>query len=117
MNADMIGFYTILRKEITRFLRIWVQTILPPAITITLYFIIFGQLIGRQINPIDGYTYMQFITPGLIMMSIITNAYANVVSSFYGARFQRNIEEVLISPIPNYLILLGFVAGGVARGL
>lgn len=114
---QFIAFKTIVVREVLRFSRIWVQTILPPAITTTLYFIIFGNLIGGRIGVMDGLSYMDFIIPGLIMMSIITNSYANVVSSFYGAKFQKNIEEMLISPMPNYLILLGFVAGGVARGL
>ncbi len=117
IRANFIAFKTILIKEMLRFLRIWIQTILPAAITMSLYFIIFGKLIGSQIGPIDGFTYMQYIVPGLIMMSVITNSYANVVSSFYSSKFQRHIEEMLVSPLPNYLILLGFVAGGVARGL
>lgn len=112
-----VAFQTILIKEILRFSRIWIQTILPPMVTTALYFVIFGNLIGSQIGDMDGFRYMDYIVPGLIMMAIITNSYANVVSSFYGSKFQRHIEEMLISPIPNYLILLGFVAGGVARGL
>ena len=117
IRANFIAFKTILIKEMLRFLRIWIQTILPAAITMSLYFVIFGKLIGSQLGPIDGFSYMQYIVPGLIMMAIITNSYANVVSSFYSSKFQRHIEEMLVSPIPNYLILLGFVAGGVARGL
>ena len=117
LDRQYIAFTTILRKEIKRFTRIWVQTILPPVVTTALYFIIFGQLIGPQIGDMDGHRYMDFIVPGLIMMAVITNSYSNVVSSFYGAKFQRNIEEMLVSPMPNYIILLGFVAGGVARGL
>lgn len=97
-------------------MRIWIQTVLPAMVTTALYFIIFGNLIGSQIGDMDGYRYMDYIVPGLILMSIITNSYANVVSSFYSAKFQRNIEEMLISPTPNYIILLGFIAGGVARG-
>lgn len=112
-----IAFMTILVKEIRRFSRIWVQTILPPMITTALYFVIFGNLIGSQIAPIDGYRYMDYIVPGLILMSVITNSYANVVSSFYGSKFGRHVEELLISPIPYSLILIGYVAGGVARGL
>lgn len=112
-----IAFQTILIKEVLRFSRIWIQTILPPMVTTALYFVIFGNLIGSQIGDMDGFRYMDYIVPGLIMMAIITNSYANVVSSFYGSKFQRHIEEMLVSPIPNYLILLGFVAGGVARGL
>lgn len=112
-----IGFYTLLRKEITRFLRIWPQTLLPSAITISLYFLIFGHLIGSQIGKIHGVSYMQYITPGLIMMSIITNAYTNVASSLYGMRFEKSIEELLIAPLPNHLILLGFCCGGIARAI
>jgi len=119
MNAkqQFTAFKTIVIKEFLRFIRIWVQTVLPPAITTTLYFIIFGNLIGSQIDDMDGFSYMEYIVPGLILMAIITNSYANVVSSFYGSKFQHNIEEMLISPTPNYIILLGFVAGGVARGV
>ena len=98
-------------------MRIWVQTVLPPAITTTLYFVIFGNLIGSRLGAFDEFSYMQYIAPGLIMLAVITNAYANVVSSFFSSKFQRHIEELLVSPLPNYLILLGFVGGGVARGL
>lgn len=112
-----IAFTTILIKEISRFTRIWAQTILPPAVSVTLYFIIFGRLIGARIGSMDGYSYMQFIAPGLIMMSIINNSYANVVSSFFGAKFQRHIEEMLVAPVPDIIILAGYVFGGVARGL
>lgn len=112
-----IAFYTILVKEIRRFTRIWVQTLLPPAITMGLYFVIFGKLIGSRIGDMGGFDYMQFVVPGLIMMSVLTNAYSNVVSSFYSNKFQRSIEEQLIAPIPNWIILAGYVAGGVARGL
>lgn len=112
-----IAFTTIVLKEMRRFLRIWVQTVLPPMITTALYFVIFGKMIGSQLAPIDGYSYMDYIVPGLILMSIITQSYANVVSSFYGSKFQRYVEELLIAPIPLSLILIGFVSGGVARGL
>lgn len=112
-----VSFKTILRREIVRFTRIWTQTVLPPVITTTLYFLIFGALIGSRIGRIEGFSYMEYIVPGLIMLAIITNSYANVVASFYGSKFQRNIEEMLVSPTPNYIIVLGFVAGGVARGL
>jgi ABC-2 type transport system permease protein len=105
------------RKEIVRVLRIWIQTIVPPAITMTLYFIIFGNLIGRRIGTMDGFDYMQYIAPGLIMMSVITNSYGNVVSSFFGAKFGRHIEEMLISPMSNATIIIGHVAGGVLRGV
>lgn len=112
-----IALSTLAVKEIRRFLRIWSQTLLPPAITMTLYFVIFGTLIGQRIGPMDGYPYIQFVAPGLIMMAVLTNSYSNVVSSFFGNKFQRCIEELLVSPTPNYIILAGFVTGGVARGL
>ena len=112
-----IAFKSILIKEISRFTRIWVQTLVPPAITMSLYFVIFGNLIGSRIGQMHGVSYMEFIVPGLIMMSVITNSYANVASSFYSAKFHRNIEEILVAPVPNYLIIWGFVAGGVARGI
>ncbi|MBP9721540.1 MAG: ABC transporter permease [Gammaproteobacteria bacterium] len=113
----LIGLYTVVRREIIRILRIWPQTLLPPAITTALYFIIFGQLIGKQIAPINNYSYIQYITPGLIMMAVISNAYGNVVTSFFGAKFQRHIEELLISPMSNFYILTGYLLGGVIRGL
>jgi ABC-2 type transport system permease protein len=112
-----VAFTTLLTREIRRFLRIWPQTLLPPAITMTLYFIIFGNLIGRRIGEMDGFSYMEYIVPGIIMMAVINNAYANVASSFYSAKFQSHIEELLVAPLPNYLILAGYVAGGTARGL
>jgi len=117
MDQQWIALTTIVYKEIHRFSRIWVQTLLPPAITMSLYFVIFGTLIGSRIGEMGGYSYMEFVVPGLIMMSIITNSYSNVVSSFYSAKFQHSIEEILVSPTPNYIILLGYVLGGVARGL
>jgi ABC-2 type transport system permease protein len=117
LNEQMVSLSTILRREVIRFTRIWVQTLLPPIITMTLYFIIFGKLIGSRIGEMDGFSYMDFVVPGLIMMSIITNSYSNVVSSFFGAKFQKNIEELLVSPTPNYIILIGFVLGGAIRGL
>jgi ABC-2 type transport system permease protein len=116
-SQQMTALKTIATKEFLRFTRIWIQTILPPAITIGLYFIIFGEIIGSQIGDIDGYSYMDYIVPGLILMAVITNAYANVVSSFFSAKFHHSIEEMLVSPLPNYIILLGFVSGGVARGI
>ena len=116
-SDKFIAYQTIVIKEVRRFLRIWVQTLVPPVITIALYFIIFGNLIGSRIGNMGGYSYMEFIVPGLIMMSVINNAYANVVSSFFSQKFQKSIEELLVSPVPNYVILLGFVTGGVARGL
>jgi len=112
-----IAFLTILNKEVSRFLRIWGQTILPAAVSMTLYFIIFGNLIGPRIGNMNGFAYMEFIAPGIIMMAIINNAYSNVVSSFFGAKFQRHIEEMLIAPVPDFIILAGYVLGGVARGL
>ncbi len=116
-RLNWVGLKTIITKEVLRVLRIWVQTIVPPAITMTLYFIIFGNLIGRRIGTMDGFDYMQFIAPGLIMMSVITNSYGNVVSSFFGAKFGRHIEEMIVSPMSNATIILGHVAGGVIRGL
>ena len=117
IRTQFVALQTILIKETLRFLRIWIQTILPPAVTTALYFIIFGTLIGAQIGPVEGLSYPQYIAPGLIMMAVITNAYSNVVSSFFSAKFQRHIEEMLVSPLPNTIIVLGFVGGGVARGL
>lgn len=117
LQQQFIAFMTILRKEIRRYLRIWTQTLLPSAITMSLYYLIFGSLIGSRIGEMGGVSYMQFVVPGLIMMSILTNSYANVVSSFFGAKFNNSIEELLVSPIPNYVILWGYVAGGVSRGL
>lgn len=111
------AFQTIVLREIRRFTRIWPQTLLPPAVTMTLYFIIFGNLIGSRIGDMGGFDYMQFIVPGLIMMSVITNSYANVVSSFFSMKFQRSIEELLVSPVPNWTILAGYVVGGMSRGL
>jgi len=116
-RADLIGFTTIVRREFTRIIRIWGQTILPSGVTATLYFVIFGSLIGARIGKMGGYDYMQYIAPGLIMMSVITNSYANVVASFFGARFGKHIEELLVSPLPNWLIVAGYVAGGMVRGL
>ncbi|SDX79192.1 ABC-2 type transport system permease protein [Allochromatium warmingii] len=112
-----VTFQTILKKEILRFLRIWVQTILPSVITTSLYFVIFGRLIGERIGMMDGFAYLDFIVPGLVLMGVITNAYSNVVSSFYSSKFSRYIEELLVSPAPNWVILAGYVGGGVARGL
>src|SRR3989344_2032511 len=112
-----ISYYTMMRKEVVRLFRIWSQTILPSVITTSLYFIVFGTFIGSQLAPIDGFSYIQFIVPGLIMMSVITNSYSNVVSTFYFAKFVRNIEEILVSPTPDWVIILGFVSGGVLRGL
>ena len=117
LALNWIGLKTLIRKEVVRVVRIWIQAIVPPAITMTLYFIIFGNLIGRRIGSMDGFDYMQYIAPGLIMMSVITNSYGNVVSSFFGAKFARHIEEMLVSPMSNATIIVGHVAGGVIRGL
>lgn len=117
MSEQWVALRTILTKEILRFSRIWIQTLLPPMVTTALYFLIFGQLIGSQIAPIAGYDYMEYILPGIILMAVISNSYANVVSSFYGAKFQHYIDEMLVSPMPNRLILAGYLAGGVARGV
>jgi len=112
-----IALSTIIRKEIRRFTRIWVQTLIPPAITMALYFVIFGNLIGSRIGDMGGFDYMSYIVPGLIMMSVITNSYSNVVSSFFSSKFQHQIEELLVSPTPNWVILVGYLAGGMGRGL
>ena len=112
-----VAFVTIVRREIRRFMRIWPQTLVPPVITIALYDVVFGKLIGSRIGEMSALPYIQFGAPGLIMMSVITNTYSNVVSSFFGSKFQRNIEELLVSPTPNWIILIGYVVGGMARGL
>ncbi len=112
-----VAFMTIFRKEVKRYMRIWTQTLLPSAITMSLYFVIFGSLIGSRIGDMGGFTYMQFVVPGLIMMAIVTNSYANVVSSFFGSKFNHSVEELLVSPTPNYIILLGYVVGGISRGI
>jgi ABC-2 type transport system permease protein len=112
-----IAYRTIVTKEIFRFIRIWPQTLLPPAITTALYFLIFGKLIGDRIGIINGVSYMDYIVPGIILMSVISHSYANVVSSFYSTKFQRNIEELLVAPVPNSIILAGYISGGIIRGL
>ena len=117
LRLNAVAVMTLVRKEVIRVLRIWVQTIVPPAITMTLYFIIFGNLIGKRIGQMDGFDYMAYIAPGLIMMSVITNSYGNVVSSFFGAKFGRHIEEMLVSPMSNAAIVIGHVSGGLIRGL
>ena len=116
-NEIVVALSTLVRKEVKRYLRIWVQTLVPPAVTMSLYFVIFGTLIGPRIGSMDGLDYIQFMIPGLIMMSVITNSYANVVSSFYSVKFQKSIEELLVSPMPNWVILLGFIIGGASRGI
>lgn len=117
LKQQLIAFNTIMVREFLRFIRIWIQTVVPPAITVVLYFIIFGELIGSQIDDIDGFRYMDYIVPGLILMAVITNSYANTVSSFFSAKFQRSIEEMIVAPIPNHIILAGYISGGVARGV
>ena len=112
-----VALLTLMRKEIRRYTRIWSQTLLPSAITMSLYFLIFGSLIGSRIGEMGGVSYMEFVVPGLIMMAIVTNSYANVVSSFFGSKFNSSIEELLVSPTPNHIVLLGFVSGGVSRGM
>lgn len=114
-NPALIGFYTMIRKDTIRIFRIWTQTLLPPVITTSLYFAIFGGFIGSQVEDIGGFSYMQFIMPGLVMMTIITSAYMNTVSTFYFAKFIKNIEELLVSPMPSWVIVAGFIAGGVMR--
>lgn len=116
-SRNIIALKSIMHKEIHRFMRIWVQTLVPPAITISLYFVIFGSLIGSRIGQMGGFDYMSFIVPGLIMMSVITNSYSNVASSFFSAKWQRNVEEMLVAPVPNWVIVAGYVGGGMARGM
>jgi ABC-2 type transport system permease protein len=116
-NRNLVALATIARREVMRILRIWTQTLIPPAITMTLYFLIFGKLIGSQVREMDGVHYMDFIVPGLVMMSVIQNSYGNISSSFFGAKFGRHVEELLVSPMPNWVILTGYVAGAVLRGL
>ena len=116
-SVSLTALFTLARKEVVRILRIWSQTILPPAITMTLYFVIFGNLIGKRIGEMGGFDYMTFIVPGLVMMSVITNSYGNIVSSFFGAKFSKHIEEMLVSPMPNWVILFGHVSGALFRGI
>ena len=113
----LVGFLTMLRKEVTRIFRIWSQTLLPPVVTTSLYFAIFGTFIGSQISSIDGVSYIQFIMPGLVMMAVITSSYSNTVSTFFGAKMQHYIEELLVSPMPDWVIVAGFASGGVVRSL
>jgi len=112
-----IGFKTIVIREYGRIIRIWGQTVVPSAVTATLYFVIFGSLIGRRVGTMGGVDYMQYIAPGVIMMSVITNSYANVVSSFFGAKFGKHLEELLVSPLPSWIIVAGYAVGGLVRGL
>ena len=117
LRSNLIALQTIVTREVRRFTRIWAQTLLPPAITMALYFVIFGRLIGSQVGGVGQYSYMEFIVPGLIMMSVITNSYSNVVSSFFSSKFQRNVEELLVSPVSPHTILIGYTIGGSLRGL
>lgn len=116
-NQNLVALGTITRREVMRILRIWTQTLIPPAITMTLYFLIFGGLIGSRVGKMGGLDYMEFIVPGLVMMSVIQNSYGNISSSFFGAKFGRHVEELLVSPMPHWVILAGYVAGAVLRGL
>lgn len=116
-QANGVALLTITGREVRRFTRIWAQTLLPPGITMVLYFVIFGELIGQRIGTMDGVRYIEYIIPGLVMMSVITNSYSNVASSFFSTKFQHSIEEMLVAPMSPHIILLGFVIGGVARGL
>ena len=117
LQDQCVAYRTLVRREVLRFLRIWVQTLLPPVITQTLYFVIFGSFIGSRIGDIQGVSYMAFIVPGLVMMAVINSSYSNVVSSFFSAKFQRSIEELLVSPTSNTVILTGYITGGILRGL
>jgi len=114
-DAMIVAFYTMMRKEVVRIFRIWSQTLLPPVITTSLYFAIFGAFIGAQVDAIEGFSYMQFIMPGLVMMTVITSAYAHVSSAFFSAKFMKSLEELLVSPMPHWLIIAGFVSAGVIR--
>lgn len=117
VKSQLVALATLSRKEIHRFMRIWQQTLIPPVITTSLYFLIFGNLVGKRIGQMDGFDYMDFIVPGLILMSVIQSSYANVASSFFSAKFQRSLEELLVSPMPNYIIMSGYVVGGMTRGI
>lgn len=116
-RKNFIAVYTIARKEVVRFLRIWPQTLFPPIITQSLYFLIFGKFIGSQIDAINEVSYMGFIVPGLVMMSVINNSFVNVAGSFFSSKFQHSIEELLVSPVPNWVIIVGYTVGGMLRGI
>jgi ABC-2 type transport system permease protein len=116
-QKQLTAYYTMLRGDFVRIMRIWSQTLLPPIVTTSLYFIVFGTFIGSQLAPIQGLSYIQFIVPGLIMMSVITSSYMNTVSTFYFAKWTHTLDEVLVSPMPEWLVIVGFVSGGVMRGL
>ena len=115
--SNWVAFNTIFIREVRRFMRIWPQTLLPPAITMSLYFVIFGGVIGSRIGTMEGYDYMAYVVPGLVMMSVITNSFTNVAFSFFSSKFQKNIEELMVSPVPDWVILAGYTLGGTARGL
>lgn len=115
-RLNRIALLTLTRKEITRFFRIWTQTLLPSPISMILYFVIFGGLIGPRIGQIEGHNYIEYLAPGLIMMAVINNSFSNVVASFFGAKFQKNIEEMIVSPMSSWVILVGFLLGGMVRG-
>ncbi len=117
LTQKWVAFSTLIRKEVIRFMRIWMQTLLPPVITQSLFFIIFGTYIGSQINTVSGISYMSFIVPGLVMMAVINSSFSNVVSSFFSSKFQKNVEELIVSPTPNYIVVAGYVGGGMLRGL
>jgi len=112
-----VPYYTMMRNELVRIMRIWSQTLLPPVVTTSLYFVVFGKFIGAQLAPIDGLSYIQFIVPGLIMMSVITSSYMNTVSTFYFAKWTKTLDEILVSPMPDWLVIVSYVSGGVLRGL
>lgn len=112
-----IAFCTIVRREVLRFFRIWIQSLLPPVITMGIYFVVFGSFLGSRIQDIQGHTYIEFLVPGLVMMSVITNSFSNVASSFFSARFQRSVEELQVAPLPDWILVGGYVCGGVARGV
>src|ERR1700678_2377590 len=116
-RIQWVGFSPIVIREFNRIVRIWGQTVVPPTVTATLYFVIFGSLIGKRVGLVGGYGYMQFMAPGVIMMAVITNSYGNVVSSFFGAKFGKHLEELLVSPLPNWLIVTGYMGGGILRGV
>lgn len=117
MNTEriLVAYFTMIRKETLRIFRIWSQTLLPPVVTTGLYFAIFGAFIGSQVAPIEGYSYMQFIMPGLVMMTLITSAYMHVVTGFYIAKFMKSLEEILVSPMPWWAVVGGYVSGGIIR--
>lgn len=117
MKTAAVSLYTILRKEVIRVFRIWPQTLLPSPVTMALYLLVFGQFLGSQLRTIGSVSYLDYIVPGLIMMSVITNSYTNVVSSFFSSKFHRSVDELLVSPTPNSVIILGYVFGGMARAL